>query len=135
MHGLAQDEPYVNAGPDGRPWSVPYGGQPYFCSEFGGIWWDPRAAAEAAGDEVDSSWGYGGRPRCAEEFIDRFTGLTGVLLGNPDMFGYCYTQLTDVFQERNGIYRFDRGEKVDTTLLRAAQLRPAAFEDSHQISH
>ncbi|WP_407547505.1 beta-galactosidase [Streptomyces sp. Pv4-95] len=131
MHGLAQDEPYVNAGPDGRPWSVPYGGQPYFCSEFGGIWWDPRAAAEAAGDEVDSSWGYGERPRSAQEFIDRFTGLTGVLLGNPDMFGYCYTQLTDVFQERNGIYRFDRGEKVDTALLRAAQLRPAAFEGSH----
>jgi beta-galactosidase/beta-glucuronidase len=128
MAGLAKERPYVNAAPDGRAWSVPYRGQPYFCSEFGGIWWDPRAAAETAGDERDSSWGYGERPRTAEEFVDRFTGLTGVLLDDPDMFGYCYTQLTDVFQERNGVYGFDRSEKVDTALLRAAQTRPAAFE-------
>jgi hypothetical protein len=45
------------------------------------------------------------------------------------MFGYCYTQLTDVFQERNGIYRFDRSEKLDVGAVRAAQLRPAAYEE------
>lgn len=45
MSGLAEGRPYVNAAPDGRPWSVPYRGQPYFCSEFGGIWWDPQEAA------------------------------------------------------------------------------------------
>ncbi|MFF8649176.1 glycoside hydrolase family 2 protein [Streptomyces griseoluteus] len=129
MRGLAEDRPYVNTGPEGRFWSVPYNGQPYFCSEFGGIWWDATASAEAAGNVLDDSWGYGERPRSAEEFVERFTGLTGVLLDDPDMFGYCYTQLTDVFQERNGVYRFDRGEKVDTALLRAAQLRAAAFEN------
>ena len=64
----------------------------------------------------------------AEEFHARFDGLTGVLLDDPDMFGYCYTQLTDVFQEENGIYRFDRTEKLDVTRIRAAQLRPAAYE-------
>ncbi|MFF0226767.1 glycoside hydrolase family 2 protein [Streptomyces sp. NPDC004629] len=127
MSGLAQDRPYVNTGPEGRTWSLPYGGQPYFCSEFGGIWWDPEAAA-AAGDERDTSWGYGERPRTEEEFVARFTGLTAVLLDDRDMFGYCYTQLTDVFQERNGVYRFDRSEKVDTALLRAAQTRRAAYE-------
>ncbi|GHA02085.1 glycoside hydrolase family 2 protein [Streptomyces purpurascens] len=132
MEGLAQDRPYVNQAPDGRPWSVPYRGQPYFCSEFGGIWWDPEAVAGTAGDDQDSSWGYGQRPRSAEEFVARFNGLTGVLLDDPDMFGYCYTQLTDVFQERNGVYRFDRSEKVDTTLLRDAQTRPAAFENAPQ---
>jgi beta-galactosidase/beta-glucuronidase len=127
MDGLAEGRPYVNAAPDGRQWSVPYRGQPYFCSEFGGVWWDPKAA-EAAGNEPGTSWGYGERPGTAEEFIDRFTGLTGVLLDDPDMFGYCYTQLTDVFQERNGVYRFDRSEKVDTARLRDAQQRPAAYE-------
>lgn len=131
MRGLAENRPFVNAGPEGRPWSVPYAGQPYFCSEFGGIWWDPDAAAEVAGDERDESWGYGERPRTAEEFIERFIGLTGVLLDDRDMFGYCYTQLTDVFQERNGVYRFDRSEKVETALLRDAQLRDAAFESSN----
>ncbi|MGW1587805.1 glycoside hydrolase family 2 protein [Streptomyces sp. NPDC002386] len=129
MAGLAADRPYVNTGPDGRTWSLPYRGQPYFCSEFGGVWWDPEAAANAAGDDSEASWGYGERPRTAEQFVERFTGLTGVLLDDPDMFGYCYTQLTDVFQERNGVYRFDRSEKVDTALLRAAQTRPAAFEN------
>lgn len=128
MSGLDRNEPFVNAAPDGRPWSLPYRGQPYFCSEFGGIWWDPETAASAAGNDQEASWGYGERPCSAEEFVHRFTALTGVLLNDPDMFGYCYTQLTDVFQERNGVYRFDRSEKVDTAVLRDAQTRPAAFE-------
>ncbi|WP_428933832.1 glycoside hydrolase family 2 protein [Streptomyces sp. ACT015] len=126
--GLAEDRPYVNTGPDGRVWSLPYAGQPYFVSEFGGVWWDPEAAA-AAGDDTGVSWGYGERPRTEAEFVERFRGLTGVLLDDPEMFGYCYTQLTDVFQERNGVYRFDRSEKAETALLRAAQLRPAAYEN------
>ncbi|MFI9831078.1 glycoside hydrolase family 2 protein [Streptomyces sp. NPDC051913] len=127
MAGLAEDRPYVNTGPEGRIWSVPYRGQPYFCSEFGGIWWDPEAAA-AAGDDAASSWGYGERPRTEAGFVERFRGLTGVLLDDPGMFGYCYTQLTDVFQERNGVYRFDRSEKADTAALREAQRRGAAYE-------
>ncbi|MFE1290600.1 glycoside hydrolase family 2 protein [Streptomyces sp. NPDC058751] len=129
MNGLAENRPYVNTGPEGRTWSVPYRGQPYFCSEFGGIWWDPEAAA-AAGDDSASSWGYGERPRTEAEFMERFRGLTGVLLEDPGMFGYCYTQLTDVFQERNGVYRFDRSEKADTAALREAQLRRAAYENT-----
>ena len=128
MAGLAEDRPYVNTGPDGGAWSLPYGGQPYFCSEFGGIWWDPAAVATADGSARESSWGYGERPRTAEEFVGRFTGLVDVLLDDPDMFGYCYTQLTDVFQERNGVYAFDRSEKVDTELLRRVQSRTAATE-------
>lgn len=44
------------------------------------------------------------------------------------MFGYCYTQLTDVFQEQNGIYYFDRSAKLDVDRIRAAQRRPAAIE-------
>ncbi|WP_405794018.1 glycoside hydrolase family 2 protein [Streptomyces longwoodensis] len=128
MSGLAEGRPYVNAAPDGRPWSVPYRGQPYFCSEFGGIWWDPQEAARASGNEADASWGYGERPRTEEEFLTRFEGLTGVLLDDPDMFGYCYTQLTDVFQEQNGLYRFDRSVKLDVERIRRAQTRPAAYE-------
>ncbi|TKT04481.1 glycoside hydrolase family 2 protein [Streptomyces lasalocidi] len=128
MSGVAEGRPYVNAAPDGRPWSVPYRGQPYFCSEFGGIWWDPQEAARASGNEADASWGYGERPRTEEEFLTRFEGLTGVLLDDPDMFGYCYTQLTDVFQEQNGLYRFDRSEKLDVERIRRAQTRPAAYE-------
>jgi beta-galactosidase/beta-glucuronidase len=131
MDGLGKGEPFVNPRDEApsSQWSVPYRGQPYFCSEFGGIWWNPEEA-QAAGEDRLVSWGYGRRPRDEEEFHRRFEGLTGVLLDNPDMFGYCYTQLTDVFQEQNGIYRFDRGSKLDVARVRAAQQRPAAIEQT-----
>jgi hypothetical protein len=129
MSGLAKDEPFVNSHESGTAYSLPYRGQPYFVSEFGGIWWDPEAAAAESGEDRTVSWGYGERVRDEDEFHARFNGLTEVLLGDPDMFGYCYTQLTDVFQEQNGIYRFDRGRKLDVERIRAAQLRPAAIEE------
>lgn len=46
------------------------------------------------------------------------------------MFGYCYTQLTDVMQEENGIYRYDRSEKLDVERVAGVQRRPAAYETS-----
>ncbi|WP_166844391.1 glycoside hydrolase family 2 protein [Isoptericola sp. BMS4] len=127
MAGLATGEPWANDYPEG-PISLPYRGQPYFCSEYGGIWWNPEEAAAAAGDDRAESWGYGQRVADEEEFHARFAGLTDALLDDPLMFGYCYTQLTDVFQEQNGIYRFDRSEKLDVDRVRAVQERPAAFE-------
>jgi hypothetical protein len=129
MRGLESGKPFVNPQDEapGATWSLPYRGQPYFCSEFGGIWWNPEDA-DVEGDDRNVSWGYGRRPRDEEEFHRRFEGLTGVLLADRDMFGYCYTQLTDVFQEQNGIYRFDRSPKLDVARVRAAQQRPAAFE-------
>ncbi len=96
-------------------------GQPYFVSEFGGTWWNI--------DEVSgNSWGYGKTPEDIEEVYKRFEGLTEVFLNHPKMFGYCYTQLTDVFQEKNGIYSFTRKEKFDSERLRKAQQRIAAIE-------
>lgn len=130
---LAEGRAHENAGPvsgrSGRPaaWSVPYQGQPYFVSEYGGIWWNPEAA-EVSGDDRSESWGYGQRVRDEEEFQQRFRGLTDVLLDDPLMFGYCYTQLTDVFQEENGIYRFDRSRKLDVARVAAVQRRTAAYE-------
>ena len=45
------------------------------------------------------------------------------------MFGYCYTQLTDVFQEKNGVVDFERGRKLDLARLREIQQQAAAYED------
>jgi beta-galactosidase/beta-glucuronidase len=102
--------------------SLPYRGQPYFVSEFGGTWWSPEAPAG------QDSWGYGRRPEAIEEFYARFKGLVEVLLDNPSMFGYCYTQLTDVFQEQNGVFTFDRHPKFDLARLHVIQSRWAAIE-------
>ncbi|WP_309930495.1 sugar-binding domain-containing protein [Arthrobacter sp. 1088] len=133
QQGLSDGKPFVNRNPQGEEYSVPYAGQPYFVSEFGGIWWNETEARQAApeaglGTDVSTSWGYGQRVSSEEEFYARFDGLCGVLLDNPDMFGYCYTQLTDVFQEKNGIFTFDRGAKFDLERIRASQVRKAAIE-------
>ncbi|HTT88042.1 MAG TPA: hypothetical protein VMF65_00705, partial [Acidimicrobiales bacterium] len=54
--------------------------------------------------------------------------LCGALLGNARVAGYCYTQLTDVYQEKNGIVDFERKPKVDLGRLAAVQGQPAAIE-------
>lgn len=123
---LAAGAPYVNrriaANGAVREYSLAYAGQPFFVSEFGGIWWNPDV-----GDD-EESWGYGERPRTIEEFYERFEGLCRVLLEDPGMFGYCYTQLTDIFQEQNGIFKFDRTPKFDAARLRTVQIAQAAIE-------
>ena len=114
---------------NGKVQSIGYGGQPYFLSEFGGIWWNEELAQQAKeGSDRKESWGYGQRPVDIEEFYKRFEAMCNVLLDNPEHFAYCYTQLTDVFQEMNGIYEFDRSEKFDLERLRAIQMRKAAIE-------
>jgi hypothetical protein len=101
--------------------SVPYGDQPYLVSEFGGAWW-------STGDSGASTWGYGAHPTTTEELFERFRDLCHALLDNPGLAGYCYTQLTDVYQERNGVVDFDRRPKLDLERLRAVQQRKAAIE-------
>ena len=134
MAGLADGRPWENRRDDGATMSQPYRGQPYFVSEYGGIWWNPEAAAAAAGNDAAESWGYGQRVPDEEGFHARFRGLTDVLLGDPLMFGYCYTQLTDVFQEQNGIYRFDRSEKLDVARVREVQQQVAAVEEADRAA-
>ncbi|MBO0702554.1 MAG: beta-galactosidase, partial [Candidatus Dormibacteraeota bacterium] len=118
---LESGTPFANTF-GGRPISVPYQGQPFFVSEFGGIRWSP------ADQEGGHSWGYGEGPRSLEEFYRRFAGLCDALLDSPAMFGYCYTQLTDVYQEHNGLYTFGREPKFDLARLRQIQRRRAAIE-------
>lgn len=118
-----EGKPFVNQY-NGHAMSQAYNNQPYFVSEFGGIWWREN---QQKGDER-SSWGYGTAPDTIGEFYKRFQALCDVLLDNPAMFGYCYTQLTDVSVEQNGIYTFDRRAKFDNAHLRQIQQRKAAIE-------
>lgn len=100
---------------------VKYEGQPYFVSEFGGAYWN-------IDDDPSAAWGYGNAPKDIEEFYTRFEGLVNVLLDNPKMCALCYTQLTDVYQEKNGIYAFDRRAKFDAARLHKILTRKAAIE-------
>lgn len=96
-------------------------GVPFMVSEFGGIGWE-RPGRDGKG------WGYGQGPKTEEEFYERYAGLVAALLDNPYMFGFCYTQLTDVEQEHNGLYYYDRTPKFDVKRLHDATAREAAIE-------
>ena len=98
--------------PDCEP---PYQGQPYVVDEYGGIRWVPDRGGASAAD----GWGYGDAPRSDSEFYERLEGLTKAILANNAICGYCYTQLTDVEQERNGIYFYDRTPKGDMERVRS----------------
>ncbi len=92
-------------------------GVPFMISEFGGIGWS-----------LNAGWGYGSAPQSIEEFYTRYEGLCKALLDNRDMYGFCYTQLTDVEQEQNGLYYYDRSEKFDMNRIFKATQQPSAFE-------
>ena len=98
-----------------------YNGGIFFVSEYGGIHWSMNPD--------DKAWGYGNSPKTEEEFFARFEGLTNTLLDNKKMFGFCYTQLTDVEQEQNGIYTYDRKVKFDIEKFHRINSRKAAIED------
>jgi beta-galactosidase/beta-glucuronidase len=89
--------------------SCSYQDQPYLVDEYGGIKWISSIDKKFA----DNSWGYGEEPKSHEEFYQRLEGLTDVILGLEHICGFCYTQLTDIEQEQNGIYNYDRTEKFD----------------------
>jgi len=96
--------------PDAEP---PWEGQPYLVDEFGGIQWN--ADAGAPGD----AWGYGDAPTSEAAFLERLEGLVAAVDEAPGVQGWCYTQLTDVEQEVNGLCTADRRPKFDPARLRA----------------
>jgi beta-galactosidase/beta-glucuronidase len=108
--------------------SAPYEGQPYVVDEYGGTWW--VEASQGEGTDREASWGYGNRPQRIEEVYERIEQLTAALTEHPHIAGYTYTQLTDIEQEQNGIYTYDRQLKFEAERLRKAFGAPAAIEES-----
>lgn len=98
--------------PSNRPLYVGdfrYEGQPILVSECGGI-------AFRLGDE--QGWGYS-TVTDEEAFAASYGRLVGALQRAPLLQGYCYTQLTDVEQEINGLLTYDRRPKLPLEIIRA----------------
>lgn len=93
---------------------------PYFVSEFGGSFFDLDLEHENAGQESGSPWGYGEAPRTLSELSARISALCAALRENPEICGFCYTQFTDVMQEMNGLFTFDRRPKLPLDEMRRA---------------
>ena len=86
---------------------------PYILDEFGGI------KCMEANPAKGGAWGYGDAAQTKEDFYKRLEAqVRGLIEMSDKMWGYCYTQLTDVMQEQNGIYYYDRGVKYDMERVR-----------------
>jgi len=83
-----------------------YGGQPIIMSEYGGI-----------AINSEEGWGYGKQVKDEKELIERFNKLTNTIKSIPYISGYCYTQLTDVQQEINGLMNEERKYKVNPSII------------------
>jgi beta-galactosidase/beta-glucuronidase len=106
-------ESAVAAEPAHRPIYVPgyaYRGEPILITEFGGI----AFSGEESGGE---GWGYS-TVTDADKFLERYGSLVETLLRSSPVQGFCYTQLTDVEQEINGLLTYDRKPKVDPARVR-----------------
>ncbi|MEW4368867.1 glycoside hydrolase family 2 protein [Paenibacillus kandeliae] len=107
----ADVETAVNATPGNRHIFVggaEYEGQPIMITEFGGI-------AYQKGEQ--EGWGYSGA-ETDDDYLKRLQAVIRPLYGSPIVRGFCYTQLTDVEQEINGLLTYDRQPKVPLEQIR-----------------
>ncbi len=84
-----------------------YNGQPIMITEYGGT-----------AINSNKGWGYGKQVIGEEELIDRFSKLTKAIQSLPYVTGYCYTQLTDVQQEVNGLMDESRNNKIEPSIIK-----------------
>ncbi|WP_170296900.1 glycoside hydrolase family 2 protein [Pseudactinotalea terrae] len=103
-------------------------GRPVMVTEFGGL---------AYVHELDGSWAGYSTVGGAAELRDRFEELVTALLDSPWLGGFCYTQLTDTQQERNGLLTAEREpklpvEEIRRIVTRAARAIPAEEVDAYR---
>jgi hypothetical protein len=92
-----------------------YGGQPILVTEYGGIFRSmPVDGFDYAVADSD------------DDHLGRLSALTSALLDSPILSGLCYTQLTDVEHERNGLLTADRTPKLDLDRVRDIIAAPYA---------
>jgi beta-galactosidase/beta-glucuronidase len=110
--GLAHDRTRIpRNGREALVNGAEYNGTPILMTEFGGV------AFRAGASKSDKDWGYAGIEPTAEAMLGRVDGLVKALRGNAVFGGFCYTQLTDVEQEINGLMTYDRKPKADPAAI------------------
>lgn len=83
-------------------------GEPIMITEYGGI---------AYKIDEQEGWGYSS-VKSSEDLIEEYKKVTEAILQSPILQGFCYTQLTDVEQEINGLLTYDRKPKCDVTKIK-----------------
>lgn len=96
-------------------------GRAVMLSEFGGISLAVPVDSTGLLDllETTTAWGYGdaGGP---EELLERYRALWAAVHSSEVLVGACWTQLTDTYQEQNGLLRMDRSPKLQIERVAAA---------------
>ncbi len=88
-----------------------YEGQPVALTEFGGISVDCSGQGDASEEGQGENWGYTRVE--AEGFLEEYERVMDAIYDSDLIQGYCYTQLTDVEQETNGLLDCDHKYKFD----------------------
>ncbi|WP_420593984.1 glycoside hydrolase family 2 protein [Deinococcus sp.] len=109
QHTLAQTRPHSRRLFLGETLGPP---QPAMLTEFGGI-------AYSIGTGEDSGWGYN-RMHDPEALQSEYAALLAAVNECEGLVGFCYTQLTDTFQEKNGLLFEDRSPKTELAALARA---------------
>jgi beta-galactosidase/beta-glucuronidase len=91
-------------------------GEPVVLSECGGISYAP---------EPGKPWFGYGTVDSTEAYLAKYRELIDAILDCPTIAGFCYTQLTDTEQERNGLLAADRTPKLDPEEVRRITWRPS----------
>lgn len=100
-----------------------YRGQPIVLSEVGGFLKIPD---ELSPSERDLLFNFYGSYHTSEELLVKYGDLMEGIASLKFVTGFCYTQLTDVEQETNGLLTYDRKPKVDPRLI--AQIHESLFK-------
>lgn len=118
---FASREAVERHGCDKRPCyaqgETPTGEEAFMITEYGGIAFAHVGAQGEMGGM--QTWGYHDKVTDEEAFFRRFAAVTDAIRALPYCEGYCYTQLTDVQQEINGLLTPDRKPKCDPARFKA----------------
>lgn len=114
---LSDREAFLEGMPAGRNLyaeGFSYQGEPILLTECGGIAYQPTVR--------ENGWGYTSAAS-EEAFISDYKRVVEAILDSPFLYGFCYTQLTDVEQETNGLLTYDRQFKCDPKAICAINSR------------
>ncbi len=105
----------------------PHQGQPIMLTEFGGI-----AYARSTDADIQKAWGYD-RSLDVADLHRRYSALLSAVNRVSLFSGFCYTQLTDTFQEANGLLYADRTPKLPLDAIASATLGRDSFDRNGAI--
>ena len=91
-----------------------YRGQPIVLSEVGGFLMKPR---DVPPEERDMLYQFYGSVDDDNELLAKYRDLMEGIAALNFLAGFCYTQLTDIEQESNGLLTYDRRPKLTPEAL------------------